>query len=149
MAERVAEVLAEFEMEPRFLELELTEGVLMRDADDSALQIAELRTLGVRISIDDFGTGYSSLGYLQRLPIDDLKIDKCFVQGIGGAANTQRLVQAIVGLAHGLNVTATAEGVETEDELEVLRILGCDRVQGFLLGRPAPAEHWEHLWRQQ
>jgi diguanylate cyclase (GGDEF)-like protein/PAS domain S-box-containing protein len=149
LAERVAEVLAEFEMEPRFLELELTEGVLMRDADDSALQIAELRTLGVRISIDDFGTGYSSLGYLQRLPIDDLKIDKCFVQGIGGAANTQRLVQAIVGLAHGLNVTATAEGVETEDELEVLRILGCDRVQGFLLGRPAPAEHWEHLWRQQ
>ena len=69
----------------------------------------------MRISVDDFGTGYSSLSYLQRLPIDDLKIDKCFVQGIGQAAGTQRLVQAIVGLAHGLNMTATAEGVETEN----------------------------------
>ena len=82
LAEKVAEVLAAYEMEARYLEVELTEGVLMRDAADSAGRIAELRALGVRISIDDFGTGYSSLGYLQRLPIDDLKIDKCFVQGI-------------------------------------------------------------------
>jgi EAL domain-containing protein (putative c-di-GMP-specific phosphodiesterase class I) len=147
LAETVAEILAAHEMEPRYLEVELTEGVLMRDAADSARQIGELRALGVRISIDDFGTGYSSLGYLQRLPIDDLKIDKCFVQGIDGADGMQPLVQAIVGLAHGLNLTATAEGVETEDQLAVLRALGCDQVQGFLLGRPVPADQWAEYWR--
>ena len=147
LAEKVAEVLAAHEMEPCYLELELTEGVLMRDAEDSSRQVAELRALGVRISIDDFGTGYSSLSYLQRLPIDDLKIDQCFVRGIDRAASTQPLVQAIVGLAHGLNLTATAEGVETEDELAVLGALGCDQVQGFLLGRPVPADQWENYWR--
>ena len=147
LAGKVAEVLAAHEMEPRYLELELTEGVLMCDAADSARQIAELRELGVRISIDDFGTGYSSLSYLQRLPIHDLKIDKCFVRGIDESTGTQPLVKAIVGLAHGLNLTATAEGVETENELAVLRKLGCDRLQGFLLGRPMPAEQWEHHWQ--
>jgi diguanylate cyclase (GGDEF)-like protein/PAS domain S-box-containing protein len=146
LAEKVAEVLAAHQMEPCYLEVELTEGVLMRDAQDSARQIAELRALGVRISIDDFGTGYSSLSYLQRLPIDDLKIDRCFVQGIDRAAATQPLVQAIVGLAHGLNLTATAEGVETENELAVLGALGCDQVQGFLLGKPVPADRWEKYW---
>jgi len=140
MAEKVAEALAQYDMEPRYLELELTEGVVMRDIEDSARQIAELRALGVSISIDDFGTGYSSLGYLQRLPIDDLKIDKCFVQGIEQPAGTQPLVEAIVGLAHGLKMTATAEGVETENELAVLGALGCDKVQGYLLGRPAPPD---------
>jgi len=147
LTEKVAQVLAAHEMEPCYLELELTEGVLMRDAQDTARQIAELRALGVRISIDDFGTGYSSLSYLQRLPIDDLKIDRCFLQDIDRNASMQPLVQAIVGLAHGLNLTATAEGVETEDELAVLQALGCDQVQGFLLGRPAPAYHWENYWR--
>jgi len=147
LAEKVAEALAAHEMEPCYLELELTEGVLMRDAEDSARQIAQLRALGVRVSIDDFGTGYSSLGYLQRLPIDDLKIDKCFVHGIDRAAATQPLVQAIIGLAHGLNLTATAEGVETESELAVLWALGCDQVQGFLLGRPVPADQWANYWQ--
>jgi len=146
MAENVAAVLAQHQIEPRYLELELTEGVVMRDIEDSARQIADLRALGVSISIDDFGTGYSSLGYLQRLPIDDLKIDKCFVQGMEQPAGTQPLVQAIVGLAHGLRVTATAEGVETEGELAALGALGCDKVQGYLLGRPAPPEGWEAAW---
>jgi len=149
LAENVAQVLAAHEMKPCFLELELTEGVLMRDAGDSARQIAELRALGVRISIDDFGTGYSSLGYLQRLPIDDLKIDQCFVHDVDRSVATQPLVQAIVGLAHGLKLTATAEGVETEGELAVLRALGCDQVQGFLLGRPVPAEQWESYWQKK
>jgi diguanylate cyclase (GGDEF)-like protein/PAS domain S-box-containing protein len=147
LAEKVAEVLAAHEMQACYLDLELTEGVLMCDVEESTRQIAELQALGVRISIDDFGTGYSSLSYLQHLPIDDLKIDKCFVQGIGQAASTQRLVQAIVGLAHGLNMTATAEGVETENELAALRALGCDRVQGYLLGRPAPAGVCEAGWK--
>jgi diguanylate cyclase (GGDEF)-like protein/PAS domain S-box-containing protein len=149
LAEKVAQVLAAHEMEPRYLELELTEGVLMQDAQDTARQIAELRALGVRIAVDDFGTGYSSLSYLQRLPIDDLKIDKCFVQDIDRHASMQPLVQAIVGLAHGLNLTATAEGVETAGELAVLQTLGCDQVQGYLLGRPEPAHHWENQWQVQ
>lgn len=93
LAEKVADVLAAHQ--------KLTEAVLMRDAADSARQIAELRALGVRIASDDFGTGYSSLSYLQRLPIDDLKIDPCFVRSTARAASTQPLVQAIVGLAHG------------------------------------------------
>jgi len=144
LAEQAAQVLTEHGMEPGFLELELTEGVLMRDTDDSARQIADLRALGVRIAIDDFGTGFSSLNYLQRLPIDDLKIDKCFVQGIDQSNGARSLVQAMVGLAHSLQATATAEGVETEGELEILRTLGCDRAQGFLLGRPIPADVWNY-----
>ena len=147
LAEKVADVLAAHALEPRYLELELTERVLMRDVQDTTRQIAELRALGVCISIDDFGTGYSSLSYLQRLPIDDLKIDKCFVQGIGQSAGRQPLAKAIVGLAHGLHLTATAEGVETGSELAVLRALGCDRVQGFLLGRPAPPDTWADRWQ--
>ena len=147
LAELAAEILAAHEMEPRYLELEITEGVLMRDAADSARQIAALRDLGVRLSIDDFGTGYSSLSYLQHLAIDDLKIDQCFVRGVGQAAGSQSLVQAVLGLAHALHLTATAEGVETEAELSFLEGIGCDQAQGFLLGAPAPADHWEALWR--
>ena len=139
-------MLAAYEMDPCYLELELTEGVIMRDSADCARQIDRLRELGVRISIDDFGTGYSSLSYLQRLAIDDLKIDQCFVRSIDQAASAQPLVQAIVGLAHGLHLTATAEGVETESELAFLESIGCDRVQGFLLGSPAPADQWESYW---
>ena len=146
LAEKVAEVLAAHDVEPQYLELELTEGVLMRDVEDSKRQIAQLRELGVRISIDDFGTGYSSLSYLQRLSIDDLKIDKCFVHEIGRNSGAQPLVKAIVGLAHGLHLTATAEGVETEAQLAALQALGCDRVQGFLLGRPMPADAWPADW---
>jgi diguanylate cyclase (GGDEF)-like protein/PAS domain S-box-containing protein len=149
LVDKVAEALAAHEMAPCFLEVELTEGVLMRDAADSARQIAELRDLGVRISVDDFGTGYSSLSYLQRLPIDDLKIDKCFIQGIDQATGAPSLVQAIIGLAHGLKLTATAEGLETEGQLELLQALGCDKVQGFLLGRPVPAEEWENYWSKK
>ncbi|HLY19039.1 MAG TPA: PAS domain S-box protein [Bryobacteraceae bacterium] len=147
LADTVAAVLAAYSIEPQYLELELTEGILMRDVADSTRQIAALRDLGVQISIDDFGTGYSSLAYLQRLPIDNLKIDRCFVEGIGHTAGNQRLVQAIVGLAHGLNMTATAEGVETEEQLALLRALGCDRAQGFLLGRPAPVSQCESFWQ--
>jgi len=147
LAKEVAVTLARYDIEPRYLEVELTEGVVMRDTADSLRQIADLRALGVSVSIDDFGTGYSSLSYLQRLPIDDLKIDKCFVQGVDQPGSTGPLVQAIVGLAHGLNMTATAEGVETESQLAALRALGCDRIQGFLTGRPAPPEQVERFWK--
>ncbi|MFN7994817.1 MAG: PAS domain S-box protein [Bryobacteraceae bacterium] len=147
LASHVQEILSTHHMQPRYLELELTEGVLMRDIEDSIRQIAELRDLGVRISIDDFGTGYSSLSYLQRLPIDDLKIDRSFIEGLDLSADKQALVQAIIGLAHGLKMTATAEGVGTEGELAILDALGCDRMQGFFLGEPVPPSQLEALLR--
>jgi len=147
LVETVAAALHKHRIEPRFLDLELTEGMLMRDIADSAQQISDLRALGVNISIDDFGTGYSSLSYLQRLPIDNLKIDRCFVEDMQRPDSTQPLLQAVVGLAHSMKMTATAEGVETERELAVLHALGCDEVQGYLLGRPGPPPHAEEFLR--
>jgi diguanylate cyclase (GGDEF)-like protein len=147
LVETVAAALHKHRIEPRFLDLELTEGMVMRDIADSAQQISALRDLGVNISIDDFGTGYSSLSYLQRLPIDNLKIDRCFVEDMQRPSSTQPLVQAVVGLAHSMSMTATAEGVETERELAVLHALGCDEVQGYLLGRPGPPGQAEAFLR--
>jgi EAL domain-containing protein (putative c-di-GMP-specific phosphodiesterase class I) len=99
----------------------------------------ELRALGVQISVDDFGAGYSSLSYLQRLPIDILKLDRSFVEEFKTSGGSSSLVQGIVSLAHGLGMRVTAEGIETEQQLELVHHSGCDKVQGFLLGRPSPA----------
>jgi EAL domain-containing protein (putative c-di-GMP-specific phosphodiesterase class I) len=111
----------------------------MHDLVLSARKMAELRALGVSMAIDDFGTGYSALSYLQQLPVDYLKIDQSFVQEISDGTHPPRLIQAIVTMAHGLGIKVTAEGVETEQQLAALRQLGCDQVQGYLLGRPLPA----------
>jgi EAL domain-containing protein (putative c-di-GMP-specific phosphodiesterase class I) len=121
------------------LDLEVTEGVIMHDIRETARQLKELKKLGVSVSLDDFGTGYSSLSYLEELPIDNLKIDRKFVQRMNGADNTRTLVQSIVGLAHGLGMRAVAEGVETGEQLEQLKAMGCDRAQSFMLAGPAPA----------
>ena len=134
----VSSILAETGLQPAALQLEITESVVMRDIDISARQMAELRDLGVSIAIDDFGTGYSSLSYLQRLPVDYVKIDQSFVREIVDGMVPPRLVQAIVMMAHGVGMKVTAEGVETEQQLAALRQLGCDQVQGYLLGRPVP-----------
>ena len=136
--EVVRAVLAETGLAPACLELEITESILMQNLETPAHRICELRALGVSIAVDDFGTGYSALSYLHRLPVDYLKIDQSFVKEISGGTNSVRLVQAIVTMAHGLGVKVTAEGVETEEQMVVLRQLGCDQVQGFLLGRPMP-----------
>src|SRR5260370_13707031 len=136
----VDDVLKRSGLEPRFLELELTESLIIRDVRESAAKMQQLRALGVQISVDDFGTGYSSLSYLQRLPIDILKLDRSFVEGVkpeGGGSSS--LVQGIVTLAHGLGIRVTAEGVETQQQLDLVHHSGCDKVQGFLLGRPSPA----------
>jgi len=119
------------------LELELTESTLMRDRDDSVRIMSGLRERGVRISIDDFGTGYSSLGYLSRLPIDTLKIDRSFVAELGVNSTALSLIDGMISLAHSIGKRVIVEGVETEWQLRTLRDLGCDEVQGFLLGRPA------------
>jgi EAL domain-containing protein (putative c-di-GMP-specific phosphodiesterase class I) len=134
----IAGVLNRTGLAPRFLELELTESLVIRDVKESANKLEKLRALGVQISVDDFGAGYSSLSYLQRLPIDILKLDRSFVQEFKASSGSS-LVTGIVSLAHGLGMRVTAEGIETEEQLELVHRSGCDKAQGFLLGRPSPA----------
>jgi len=139
LAETVASTLAQTGLNASQLDLELTESVIMQDIRETARQLRELKSLGVSVSLDDFGTGYSSLSYLEELPIDNLKIDRKFVQRMNGDDNTRTLVESIVGLAHGLGMRAVAEGVETGKQLEQLKAMGCDRAQSYMLAVPAPA----------
>ncbi len=127
----------------RWLELELTESVLMHDTQGGARKLTELRQSGVGIAIDDFGMGYSSLAYLQQLPIDTLKIDGSFVRGISGGGKDAAVVKAITSLAHSLEMKVVAEGVETESQRAFLFQIGCDEMQGYLFSRPKPAEEIE------
>ena len=135
----VAEVLTSVDVDPGLLTLELTEGVVVEDPHLAAERMNELRRLGVRLSIDDFGTGYSSLTYLKGLPIDEVKIDKGFVAGLVDDAGDQAVVRAVVDIAHTLGMRVVAEGVEQEDQQQLLRRLGVDEVQGYLYARPMPA----------
>jgi predicted signal transduction protein with EAL and GGDEF domain len=139
LASTVATVLAETGLAASSLDLEVTESVIMQDLEETASQLRELKKLGVSVSLDDFGTGYSSLSYLEELPIDNLKIDRKFVQRMNGADNPRTLVESIVGLAHGLGMLAVAEGPETAKQLDQLKAMGCDRAQSFMLAAPAPA----------
>ena len=132
-------VLSETRLSGNLLDLELTESIVMRDIDSAIQKMAQLREHGIRISVDDFGTGYSSLGYLPRLPIDILKIDRCFVAQIGENDAAVPLIHGMISLAHSIGKRVIVEGVETTAQLEILRNLNCDEVQGFLLGRPAQA----------
>jgi diguanylate cyclase (GGDEF)-like protein/PAS domain S-box-containing protein len=118
------------------LDLELTESIVMHDIDSAIQKMAQLRQQGIRISVDDFGTGYSSLGYLPKLPIDILKIDRCFVSQMGQNDAAVPLINGMISLAHSIGKRVIVEGVETVGQLEILRSLNCDEVQGFLLGRP-------------
>ena len=119
--------------------LEVTESVLMEDANFILTALADLQAFGVHFAIDDFGTGYSSLAYLKRFPVEALKIDKSFVDGLGTDPESDAIVAAIIGLAHTLHLRTVAEGVETTEQLERLRELGCEMLQGFLLSVPVPA----------
>ncbi len=130
-------VLREIGLTGDLLDLELTESIVMRDLASTVQKMSELRKHGVRISVDDFGTGYSSLGYLPKLPIDTLKIDRCFVAQIGEIAAAVPLIHGMISLAHSIGKRVIVEGVETTAQLEILRNLGCDEIQGYLLGRPA------------
>jgi EAL domain-containing protein (putative c-di-GMP-specific phosphodiesterase class I) len=127
------------------LELEITETVLIRD-DDAALAILhQLREIGVRIALDDFGTGYSSLSYLQRFPFDKIKIDRCFVNDIEDPDGSSCIVQAVVNIAAARRMTTTAEGVETKQQQQLLRMLGCSEMQGYLFSPPRPAAEIKQL----
>jgi diguanylate cyclase (GGDEF)-like protein/PAS domain S-box-containing protein len=139
----VAETLARTGLDPAGLELELTEGIVMQQVTDSVSRLRAIKALGVAIAIDDFGTGYSSLAYLQRLPIDTLKIDQSFVFNLEpehGGQNSAPVVEAIVTLARGLGLRVLAEGVETEGQLAILRRMGCHAMQGYYFGSPVTSE---------
>ena len=139
-AAEVASTLAESGLEPGHLVLEITESVLMEDAEASAGPLEELRRLGVRVAIDDFGTGYSSLGYLRRLPVDILKIDKSFIDGVAKGPHESALARAVVKLARTLGLDAVAEGVTDRRQLAELRRLRCPYGQGYYFSRPQPPE---------
>jgi len=139
LVDDVIDALAANAIAPRELEVELTESVLMTDPERAQRVLQQLHALGVRISIDDFGTGYSSLSYLKRFPADAVKIDRSFVQGLPADADDMAITGAVIAMAHSLGLGVVAEGVETEAQLGALRRLGCDEVQGYLMGRPMPA----------
>jgi len=138
LIETVRGALSTARLEPRYLELELTESAVMQDAESSVQIMRRLSDLGLRISVDDFGTGYSSLSYLRRLPLDKLKIDRSFIREVVTSRDDAEIVRAIVSLAHSLHLKVIAEGVETAEQLQFLRSLGCDQYQGFLCSPPLP-----------
>ena len=140
---RIAAILEDTGLSPACLELELTESILMREVA-VAMQILDgLKHLGLSIAVDDFGTGYSSLNYLKQFPIDVLKIDRSFVDGLPSGEQDAQIARAIIAMAHSLNLAVIAEGVETHEQLEFLREHGCDEVQGYLFGRPMPPARFE------
>ncbi len=130
--------LASSRLPPHRLELEITEAVLMQNSEVTLRTLHQLRELGIRISMDDFGTGYSSLSYLRSFPFDKIKIDRCFIKGLGDSSEADAIVHAVAGLAESLGMTTTAEGVETRRQLDLVRDLGCTDVQGFFYSPPVP-----------
>jgi diguanylate cyclase (GGDEF)-like protein len=139
------EALAQTGVVPSRLMLEITEGVLIDNPEQMIERIAELHAIGVGIALDDFGAGYSNLGYLQRFNFDKLKVDRSFVSALGDSPNASVILQAIVTLGRALGVTVLVEGVETEEQRVLLRLAGCDEMQGFLFARPSPAEAIDRL----
>jgi diguanylate cyclase (GGDEF)-like protein/PAS domain S-box-containing protein len=144
-----AAILKETKLDPEWLELELTEGSIMKDPEQAIEKLHALRKMGIKIAIDDFGTGYSSLSYLKRFPIDTLKIDKSFVNDVCTDPNDAAIVRAIVTLGHSLNLTVIAEGVETQGQLDYVSSIGCDMVQGFLFSKSLAADEFESLLLEQ
>jgi diguanylate cyclase (GGDEF)-like protein/PAS domain S-box-containing protein len=140
---RIANILRSTGLPPACLELELTESILMREVSEAMQILAGLKNLGLSIAVDDFGTGYSSLNYLKQFPIDVLKIDRTFVDGLPSGEQDAQIARAIIAMAHSLNLSVIAEGVETHEQLDFLREHGCDEVQGYLFGRPMPANRFE------
>lgn len=145
MRQRLIELLADAGLAPQYLELELTESILVENAEVAVRRLNALKAIGIRIAIDDFGTGYSSLSYLQQFPFDVLKIDQCFVRDINKNTKNAAIATAIIQMAHQLHLQVIAEGVETEAELAVLKQHQCNEMQGYLFSRPLPAAEFEKL----
>ncbi len=149
VVEMVRDALHDAGLEARFLEVELTESVVMSDPEESIAILEKLSTMGVLVSVDDFGTGYSSMSYLRKFPIDKLKIDRTFVSEIMSRPDDASIVRAIISLAHSLRLKVVAEGVESAEQLEFLKTLGCDQYQGFHFSPAVPASQFEELVRSK
>lgn len=145
LAEQISEILAETGVSPACVDLEITENIAMGDPIRSALALAQLKALGVRLSVDDFGTGYSSLCRLQQCPVDSLKIDRAFVSAMNLDSDTMEIIRIIILLAHNLGLHVVAEGIEDPQQLNELKRLGCETGQGYLFSEPVPAEAFEKL----
>jgi len=144
----VGDAIAESGIAASRVVLEMTEGVVIHDPDEALRRLEALRALGVNMALDDFGTGYSSLSYLQKFPFQRLKIDRAFVASLGAVGNAGAIIQSIVTLGHALGMSVLAEGVETDQQRVLLRLAGCDELQGFLFARPAPAAAIDALLAQ-
>ena len=145
LAETMARVLQETGLGPQFLELEITESLLMHDVRSATVIIRKFKELGAQLTMDDFGTGYSSLSYLKLFPFDKIKIDQSFVREITSDPDSAAIANAIIALAHSLKLRVIAEGIETEGQMHYLRSLGCDEMQGFYFSRPVPAREFEQM----
>jgi diguanylate cyclase (GGDEF)-like protein len=148
LLQMIREALQAAQLEPRFLEVEITESALMSDPEESVTILEQLSRMGVVVSVDDFGTGYSSMSYLRRFPIDKLKIDRGFIAELISRADDASIVRAIVSLAHSLRLKVVAEGVETSEQLDLLKSLGCDQYQGFCFSPAVPAAQFATLLRE-
>ena len=134
----VSKALADSQLPPELLELEITESAVMHDPEEVVNSLLELSRFGIRLAIDDFGTGYSSLAYLKRFPVDTLKIDRAFIMDVSCDDDDMAIVEAVLGLGKHFNMKVVAEGVEDEDQLQILKTQGCDLAQGYFIGRPMP-----------
>ncbi len=147
LVEAVAKILENTNLEPEFLELEITETAALQDMKSTISILEELQSTGISISLDDFGTGYSSLWTLKKLPLNKLKIDKSFIRDATKAANDMAIIRAIIAMGHELGLKVVAEGVETKEQLEFLRSIKCDAIQGYFFGYPIPPELVSQLWQ--
>jgi len=145
MVDQVRAALEQSGLEPARLELEITEGVMLRDTSAVLMTLHALRDLGVRVALDDFGTGYSSLSYLRRMPIDKIKIDQSFVRALGQEPSALALVRSIISIAQGLGIKSVAEGIETQVQALQLLADGCQEAQGWFFGRPMPSQAFRAL----
>ena len=145
---QVAEILARHGLDARFLELEITESMIMQNVEGVITMMSDFQNLGVGMSLDDFGTGYSSLSYLKRFPIDKLKIDQSFVRDIMQDADDEAITKAIINLSKNLGLRVIAEGVETEQQLDFLRSSGCEEIQGYFYSRPLPEQDFVQFLRR-
>jgi EAL domain-containing protein (putative c-di-GMP-specific phosphodiesterase class I) len=145
----VIQALASSQLLPERLELEITEAVLLQNTETTLATLHQLRRLGVRIALDDFGTGYSSLSHLCSFPFDKIKIDRCFIKNIADNSVSLAVVRAVTELASSLNMTTTAEGVETEQQLRQVRALGCTEMQGYLFSVPVPHDEVVPLFQDR
>ena len=149
-ADEVVQALSNSGLRPERLEVEVTESIFLRDASIARAALEQVMALGCSIALDDFGTGYSSLGYLRKMQFSTIKVDRTFVQGAAeGAAESIAIIRAVVAMSQSLEVTTTAEGVETADEAELIRSLGCDKIQGYYFGRPMPASDARNIFKRK